>query len=348
MIEKDINGFDVCPVEVKDLMGHLRFEGRNLYEENSVTFGWECSAFEFCGEFEGEISMDVDIVNTFYVDIMHRILFYVEVDGVATKIGPYTDEPKNIVLCNVEKGFHKIKVIKNTAPIFNKYTLKALRYKGVMGEKPADKKLTFEFLGDSVTAGSCIMSHETEIEDLDLDTSADAYYSYPAIVARNFDANLKNIAVHGIGIFNREDVFNTNGPSIYDYTEYYHAPEKEWDFASSPSDVVVIALGANDSEYNDKKPEYYRLAKDFLLHIRKKNPDAYIYWIFGMVGDGYGDFCDTLRHLIEYENDGKMKYIYMPADNTGGYDHPGRSGHAKLARILTEDFRDRLNFTPAI
>ncbi|MBE6632443.1 MAG: hypothetical protein E7623_07070, partial [Ruminococcaceae bacterium] len=228
--------------------------------------------------------------------------------------------------------------------IFNKYTLKALRYKGVMGEKPADKKLTFEFLGDSITAGSCVMSHETEVEDLDLDTSADGYYNYPAVVGRNFDASIRDIAIHGIGVHNREGIFGTNAFSIYEYTECYHAPELKWDFNADPADVVVIGLGTNDWDYNDKPDEYYELAKKLLLLVREKNPGAFIYWIFGMMGENYGKHINTLTKLLENENDGRMKFILMPADFSGGYDHPSKKGQAEFARILTEDIKNTLGY----
>lgn len=340
MVKKDINGRDITPVCGKELAEHLRCDGRNLYTENGIIFGWENASFEFCGEFEGEISMDVEIVNTFYVDVMHRTVFYVVVDGAARKTEPFTDEAKNIVLCRVEKGFHTVKVIKNTSPIYNKYTFLGLRYNGVMGDRLPARKRIIEFVGDSISAGACAASYENEQgkENLDLDTSTDAYLSYPAIVGRHFDADVYNISIPGVGVVNKEGIFETNSPMLYDYTKYYHDKELAWDHSACRPDVIVIALGTNDKIAlgTEKDDEYEPAARNYLRHIRRMNPDSYIIWAYGMMFD-FTNFDPLIKRIVEEENDGRMKYVRMPSDNGGGYDHPGIKGHAEFARILIEE-----------
>ena len=319
--------------EIKD---KLLFDGRVLMREDGAILGWEGSGFEFRGEFEGEISIGAECSSPFYYDKTYWLGLYYVVDGEPHKTGRIFNETQSLTVANVEKGFHTIKVIKSSQSIFNSIKIKSITFDGKIGEKPEEKKLAVEFIGDSITAGSVVMSYESDPPDLEIDTSSDSYWFYPGVACRLLDAKMYDVSTGGVGLVNREGGFGTNADSYYEFTDYYHDREEKWDFEKNRSDVVVIALGTNDGAYHEKQDEYIEIARKFLRKVRKNNPGAYIFWIYGMM---FRNFEGLFKRLIDEENDGRMKYIPMPTDNRGGYDHPGKAAHIEYGRIIAEEIK---------
>lgn len=154
--------------------------------------------------------------------------------------------------------------------------------------------LKLEFYGDSVSAGEVS-------EALDYAGKPDptwhngefsnSYYSYAWLTARKLNASIHDIAQGGIALLNNTGWFNEPDyigmEEAFDKVHYNPVFGKPtvWDFASYTPDVVVIAIGQNDSHpfdymaksYTSKESKHWRKHyKAFVEKIREIYPKAHI------------------------------------------------------------------------
>ena len=156
--------------------------------------------------------------------------------------------------------------------------------------KPARR---MEVFGDSVSCGEVseavdYVGKEDPVHDGQYSNS---WYSYAWIAARKLDAQLHDIAQGGV--------------ALLDNTGWYHEPDyigmeqvwnkmrynpdygtvKEWDFSKYTPDIVIVAIGQNDShpddymktDYEGEKAKNWRTHyRQFLAKLRETYPDAWI------------------------------------------------------------------------
>ena len=87
---------------------------------------------------------------------------------------------------------------------------------------------------------------------------------------------------------------------------------------------------------------------DVLKKVRARNPDAWIVWAFGMLGEGR--MGAVLRAAVARAaaecGDSRMCYLALPAatpDTMGARQHPGAACHRQAAQVLTERLRSILS-----
>ena len=151
-----------------------------------------------------------------------------------------------------------------------------------------------EVYGDSVSAGevSEALDYIGKADPTDQHGEfSNSWYSYAWMTARAFDAQLHDIA--------------QGGAALLDGTGWYHAPDyigmetiwdkmrynpeygtvTKWDFSQYTPDIVIVAIGQNDSnpddymkkDYEGEKAQNWRAHyKAFLKKIRQTYPDAWI------------------------------------------------------------------------
>lgn len=314
-----------------DVANKLRLNGRILKTDEGYLLGWENSGVEFSGNLEGEVKITALVHGRFYWDGNHKTVIYVVVDGVPHKTPLLENGRQEITLCTLEKGYHTIRIIKNNPPVYNRITLEKLSFTGEISDAKEDKRLQIEVIGDSIASGAVVMSNESTPADLNLDSSADAWYSFPGIIGREMNADITNVSIPGAGIFHKEGVYGTNEAIIYEYTDYYHNKNTFWDFENNKQDYVIIALGTNDGDFKERKDEYFNVCQGFLNHVRSLNPTAHIIWVYGMM---YRDFVDTIKDAVEKSGDDNAEFILLPSDNNGGYEHPGKAAHQVYAETI--------------
>ena len=133
----------------------------------------------------------------------------------------------------------------------NLLTFKSVNMNGTFGTKPANKKGYIEFIGDSITAGLGILSHNL-YEQLSSNYS-DPTLAYAWQVADAFDADRSLVCAGGIGIGSGA-VANSNKANnpwrqsdCYPYTCAYRNWTSSGLFKPTRTpNVVVINLGTND------------------------------------------------------------------------------------------------------
>lgn len=160
-------------------------------------------------------------------------------------------------------------------------------------DSPKKSERRIEVYGDSVSAGE--VSEAVEYvgkEDPEHNGEySNSWYSYAWITARKLNAQIHDVAQGGIALMDKTGWFyepNAIGmESIWDKIHYN--PElgeaMEWDFSTYIPQVIIIAIGQNDSHPNDYMKEDYggeqaiiwrKSYRKFLGKIRKQYPDAYI------------------------------------------------------------------------
>lgn len=150
-----------------------------------------------------------------------------------------------------------------------------------------------EVYGDSVSAGevSEAVDYVAKTDPEHNGEYSNSWYSYAWIAARKLDAQLHDIAQGGV--------------ALLDNTGWYHEPDyigmeqvwnkmrynpdygtvKEWDFSKYTPDIVIVAIGQNDShpddymktDYEGEKAKNWRIHyRQFLAKLRETYPDAWI------------------------------------------------------------------------
>lgn len=150
-----------------------------------------------------------------------------------------------------------------------------------------------EVYGDSVSAGevSEAIEYVAKADPEHNGEYSNSWYSYAWIAARKLDAQLHDIAQGGV--------------ALLDNTGWYHEPDyigmeqvwnkmrynpdygtvKEWDFSKYTPDIVIVAIGQNDShpddymktDYEGEKAKNWRIHyRQFLAKLRETYPDAWI------------------------------------------------------------------------
>ena len=131
----------------------------------------------------------------------------------------------------------------------------------------------------------------------------------------------------------------------YEYTDYFCLDKTtKWDFSGHKSDIVVIALGDNDTSSQDSAA-HLEGARYFLSLVRKNNPESIIIWAYGMCTTGYDN---NIKQAVKEANDAGDKNVYYFAfdimnpseDGAGAAGHPSYTTQKKNADKLTAFITD--------
>lgn len=235
----------------------------------------------------------------------------------------------------------------------------------------------FEFIGDSITSGQGLIGAQTLSSYHSWIFST--WNSYSRILSDRFNAEFRIISQSGWGILsNCENDPNCTIPKIYDQVcapatgdnlklGSFHPFDFDWPDGSQ-TDLVVINLGTNDNSALDfpewKSPDGTKRFKlshsddyhlsdtskrllqseisHFLSQVRQHNPQAWILWAYGMLGNRLEP--DISEAVEKYAlDDRKVHYITLPectADKFGSTSHPGKRSHEEVAQLLETYIRD--------
>lgn len=233
-----------------------------------------------------------------------------------------------------------------------------------------EKKLKFEFIGDSITSGEGTFGGREDTEWLAMYMSSSR--TYANIIERCMDADCRSISQGGWGVhISWDNDVRHNIPSIYppvcglargSVNEGLGA-QREYDYSSWVPNAIIINLGTNDStsfnmpgqeipgigfckskvdENGVRDPE--DLAKieqaivDFLGLLRSKNPTSLLLWAYGMLGDELEPVIKAAMERYGKETkDTNIDYLKLPNTTertVGSHSHPGYLSHLAAADVL--------------
>ena len=219
-------------------------------------------------------------------------------------------------------------------------------------EDVPEPALKLEFIGDSLTSGEGLTGASDYLEWNSGCFSAVHTYGY--LVSERLGAEYSILSQSGWGAcFSFEGIRKEAMPLYYDQVCGVLRGERnrkkgafdEWDFAGWRPDAVIVNLGTNDEMAIDTvdgctEPEFEEAVLRFLEKLRRRNPESYLLWCYGMLGHGLEEpIKRAFRRFRRAGGDVNNDYLFLdPAaeEDYGSRDHPGRAAHEKTARVLTE------------
>lgn len=197
----------------------------------------------------------------------------------------------------LEDTVHTLEIFKRSDGNAGPITLKGIsldKHKELVSPEEEDL-LKIEFYGDSILSGAAVEAPtyldktDEELKALKLErepfsefSTWNNYLAFPAITARNLNADYSCISQGGVGLTN-SSIPGLNMKMLWNQaggpTDWKIGPDNKsyiWDFSqSTPADYVIISLGGNDIKYGiqgDFKTEYIQ----FINTIRSQYPLATI------------------------------------------------------------------------
>lgn len=281
-----------------------------------------------------------------------------------------------------------VKILRDTQPI-DRDPRMLMQILGLRTDDSAEfmplrePSMRIEFIGDSITTGEGMGGAL-----LDQDWTGqymNAIDNYTFMTARELNAEYHVFSQSGWGVIaNWENDARLIIPPYYEQVCGFLDPAvneplgalEKWNFASWQPDAVVINLGTNDKCAFTMPPftdpdtgEVYKLhtlpdgnmdpadvkrfedgVLDFLKMLRRDNPDAYLVWALGMLGNGLNDACQRAVDRFKAETgDRRADFLALPDTAPGEFgsrQHPGHRSHVHASRVLTAFLRQRIFCTP--
>lgn len=314
--------------------GLLKTVGRAGFVGDDFQMDWTNSGFEITGTLSGDVSMiakrtdnpGLEGIDGCYVDVI--------VDGgeaTRVKIPNGTNTVK--LVSGLAEGKHTVRVLTANSAAFGTLSVSRVEFTGALEvPKTENSKLRILAIGDSITTGYGLYGKDGDsAAPANKIETSDGYYSYAAVAARDLDAELSVVAneaapiseVHGfVNKLNRRE----------------GAPN--WDWTKNKNDVIVINLGTNDEWISDKTSETALAdAKALLDDMRKKNPDAEIIWVYGMMRKDYEASYKAAVQYMNDKSDSKVHILEMTPDTTALEGHPSKAAHAEYGKQLADYIR---------
>ncbi|MDE7286910.1 MAG: electron transporter RnfD [Lachnospiraceae bacterium] len=221
---------------------------------------------------------------------------------------------------------------------------------GALLPPPPVPERRIEVYGDSVSAGevSEAAAYEGKEDPPHNGEYSNSWYSYAWMTARRLNAQIHDIAQGGIALMNGTGWFHEPDAigmeSVWDKIHY--APEAGkpvlWDFTQYTPDVVIVAVGQNDSHPHDYMKEeplgllavrWRECYKKFLLKLRSQYPAAHIICCTTLLNhDKSWDI--SIEQVCHELADGKVSHFLFQRNGEGTPGHLRISEAEEMAEEL--------------
>ncbi len=278
----------------------VRSLGRTVISNEGIWASWSGSGVEF--KFQGT-SAKATVFAELVFGEAHQMLVGVFIDGSATtkKTFTVTAEKQQVTLCDgLKQGEHTVKLLKLSEAQYGSVCIEDITADNM---KPTeDKKLTFEFIGDSIICGNGTRAKSSrgEFKTVEQDVSLTAGY----LIAQKYDADTRFICATNYGVDNvssggklMSEIYGLHAPFLDDQRG---VGGDEYAF-DEPADMVFINIGNDraDKITTPEQREYFKVQYVKLIElIRQKNPDAEIFVL-----------CGTHTYLLEEEIQGAYEQL---------------------------------------
>ncbi len=329
-----------------DLLDKLKLTGRfdevREAEISGITMDNACNCIGFTAECEGDVTIDLNVRLSLKTVVgSSNLYFTVYVDGIKQEGRPYiTGVPSESTDCvlvaakGLRKGIHTIEIYRQNEPLKGSMIAKSINLKGKLLDRPADKPLYIEFVGDSITAGYGNMGLRG-IENPSHADNSDATRTYAFLTAEALGADISVLCRSGMG-FSLKTILFTD---YYTNTCYMTRPGKVYKVGRHP-DIVVVNLGTNDRVKSDIAiiTEYTQKA---IETIRGAHPNCKIVWAYGLMGRQLEPQITAGLNNCGGEENG-IYYCPLVTDYSGGGGHTSADGHKAGAADLTKFINERV------
>lgn len=357
------------PADIKE----IRILGRTVENKNPLVLFWTGSGIEF--NYEGtelwcEFESDYSCYEQWIAVFVNGALL--------TRQMLDKGKQKVCLLRNLQtKKVNHVKVIKEVQAMPGDeaayLAIRALYGDGTFCTLP-EPECKIEFIGDSITSGEGSYGSQSEQDWIAMWFSATQ--AYPHFVAEKLKAEYRVFSQSGYGVYCAYDNNLDHVMPLY-YEQVCGVLSGEsnralgvkepYEFESWQPDYIVINLGTNDGgafhnpEWRDEEtgrrnqmqngpdglPAAECLEKvqnavtEFLVMVRKHNPEARIFWAYGMMGTVVETAVKAgIEEYRARTEDVKVHYIALDeikGEQIGARFHPGVIGHKAAADAICEE-----------
>ncbi|MBR6594891.1 MAG: hypothetical protein IKK83_06880 [Clostridia bacterium] len=314
--------------------------GRHTYYEGMPAFCWPNSGF--CFSFRGSgITLSFAPFETPYT---HYLL--VRVDRMSQRF-PISTGNEKIIIEGLDNKRHSVEVLKVTEgeSVDERIVFTGMEIQGVTPElfpvPPKNSKLKIEFVGDSLTAG---YGNLGTAEDKVFHTyQEDSTRAYAYVCAELLDAEAHFVCYSGKGVF-----CNCRGEKNYEIPIFFnHASRvtrEPWDFSKWTPDAVVVNAGTNDFAGGVRGEDFTNAVVDFVNQIRETYPDAYIFWVYGMMQVSAFPYLEEAFARIEDKKCffHKLKPWQEFKDEQGANGHPNAKSARRQAKVVAKFIKQKM------
>lgn len=330
------------PIALTALKGSLKIRGKAVFDEKALHVDWPCAGFEASLDAAGgTLSLGYSFTTGTIVTVL--------VDGSEAAryrlIGKGTQE-----LVTLSAGTHNVAILRDVETQAGEESVfTTLAFDGKLLDKPADKALYLEFIGDSIVSGNGALTEGKTVWQ-PLEKSATHAFGY--LTAQALDADVIISGRGSIGLV--KTVEDSRGMSyamsaLYPFaTGMSSTPRIKYDFASARvPDVVILEVSTNDrSAVNDE--DFQKAAEAFLKQIRASyGQDVPIVWVYSlMIQDHHEAVIHAVINAMGGESNG-LYYLEMVQGQNGGKGtetgtcHPSYGDHVINAERLTAFLREK-------
>ncbi len=324
--------------------------GRTISLDTGLALDLSASSMRFYTTGGGDVSLKGTVGGE------NQLYFTVYIDGERqpTRVMFPKGESEQVIAKDLSNEKHLIEIVRQTEGQFGTFTAEKITMKGsLFGNKPAEKKLYIEFIGDSITCGNGSLCKYLAADDflnyLPSQTSScirhgenkdaqwveeDATNSFAYLTARALKADCSLVSYSAMGLtkswgglndYNMQEHFNKGA--------FLREDGETFDFSTARKpDFVVVNLGTNDvGQTGITEKKYKDAVKSFINQIREAYGDSNlkIVWAVGLMGDGCYTWAKAAIDSLGDEN--LYTYRFSPAQSGHG-NHPTIEQHANAAK----------------
>ena len=246
------------------------------------------------------------------------------------------------LVSGLTEGVHTARIVKATSSQNGYVTVYGFETDGKFLRAEEKNALSIEFVGDSITVGAGILASSSSAECADGNTDATKAYAYRTAHALGADYSL--VATEGICVKAKNAFPPRNMIEMYTTLSSTHMGAYQF---TKTQDVVVVALGTNDSWYLSSHPGEYTQENftadylELLTLIRSKNQIAKIVCVYGMMGTD-ARVATGIQSAVASMNDENASYLALPNGGHGAEGHPSADDAISQAEVLTNYLKDLL------
>lgn len=335
----------------------IRRLGRTLMRNGTLWLGYSLTGAEF--DFDGT-SLSAELTTDWVNDEAWKENFQpymaVLVNGKLSKRFAVSEGTAEYELYRSEKAEKvRIRLVKLSENAFSKVGVLSFSANGKLtAAKPCSERM-IEFVGDSITCGFGIEGKS--VCDNFRTSTENPLINYASLTANGLGAEYQLTSWTAIGVYSNsvkdEGVTEPDNawtmPVIYDYTDKAvdgmlgNEPEK-WDFSRFAPQLIVVNLGTNDKDFTRGIPErtaaFENCYREFIAHIREKNPQAHIICALGAMGRELLPQVENAVKVLADERIISLGFdVQRDEDGIGSEWHPSAVTHRKMADKLIAEIK---------
>lgn len=335
----------------------IRRLGRTLMRNGTLWLGYSLTGAEF--DFDGT-SLSAELTTDWVNDEAWKENFQpymaVLVNGKLSKRFAVNEGTAEYELYRSEKAEKvRIRFVKLSENAFSKVGVLSFSANGKLTATKSCSERRIEFVGDSITCGFGIEGKS--VCDNFKTSTENPLINYASLTANELGAEYQLTSWTAIGVYSNsvkdESVTEPDNawtmPVIYDYTDKAvdgmlgNEPEK-WDHSRFAPQLIVVNLGTNDKDFTRGIPErtaaFENCYREFIAHIREKNPQAHIICALGAMGQELLPQVENAVKTLADERITSLGFdVQREEDGIGSEWHPSAVTHRKMADKLIAEIK---------